>query len=86
MLRDPVLRARVAAALSGLALAGAAASLWPGLQAPAWPACAIGLVAVALALEPGPIGPRAAATIGGAVAVLLGWVQVLALWGVALAL
>lgn len=86
MLRDPVLRARWAAALSVVALAATVASLWPGLHAPAWPACAMGLGAIALALETGPILPRAAATLLGSVAALVGWAQLGALWGAAFAI
>lgn len=85
MLTDPVVRARTAAALSFAAAFAVAWSLWPGAWAPAWPAVVLGLGAVALALEPGPIVARATATTLGAAAALLGWVQIGMLWGVALA-
>jgi hypothetical protein len=46
----------------------------------------MGLGAIALALENGPIAPRAAATLLGSVAALVGWAQLGALWGAALAI
>ncbi len=85
MLLEPVLRARGAALLSCAAVTAAALALWPGMHAPAWPATAMGLGAIALAVEPGPIGPRAAASVLGALAALSGWLQIGALWGAALA-
>lgn len=85
MLTDPVVRARAAALLSIAAAGSIVWSLWPGAWAPAWPAILLGLGAVALALEPGPILARATATMLGAAAALLGWVQIGVLWGVALA-
>lgn len=86
MLRDPVWRARGAALLGLVACTVAAVGLWPGVGAPAWPAAALGLAAVALALEPGPIGARATATLLGSAAALTGWAQIGALWGAASAL
>jgi hypothetical protein len=86
MLRDPVVRARCAAILAVAAVAAAAVALWPGLRAPAWPGSAMGLGAVALALGPGPIAARAAATLLGSLAAALAWVQIGALWGAALLL
>jgi hypothetical protein len=85
VLIDPVVRARCAALLSVAASVSVVWSLWPGAWAPAWPAVVLGLAAVALALEPGPILARATATMLGAAAALLGWVQIGMLWGVALA-
>jgi len=85
VLADPVLRARCAAVLSFAAAAAVVWSLWPGAWVPAWPAVVLGLGAVGLALEPGPIVARATATVLGAAAALLGWVQIGTLWGVALA-
>jgi hypothetical protein len=46
----------------------------------------MGLGAIALALETGPILPRAAATLLGSVAALVGWGQLGALWGAAFAI
>jgi hypothetical protein len=85
MLANPVVRARCAALVAVAAAIAVVWSLWPGAWMPAWPAIGLGLLAVALALEPGPIGARATATLLGAAAALLGWVQVGMLWGVALA-
>lgn len=86
MLPHPVVRARCAAILAVAAVAAALLALWPGLRAPAWPAAAMGLGAVALALGPGPIVARATATLLGSLAAVAAWVQIGALWGAALLL
>jgi hypothetical protein len=80
------MRARAAAVVALASLGALVASLWPAAGVPAWPASAMGIAAVALALHPGPIRPRAFATVGGATAALLGWAQIGVLWLVALGL
>lgn len=74
------MRARAAAVVALASLAALVASLWPGAGVGAWPAAAMGLGAVALAASPGPIRPRAVATVAGATSAIVAWLQIGALW------
>lgn len=80
------MRARAAAVVALASLGALVASLWPGAGVGAWPAAAMGVAAVALAIRPGPIRPRAFATVGGSVAALVAWAQIGVLWLAALGL
>ena len=73
------------AGLGVLALLAAMASLWPGLQVPAWPAGTLSLAALALAAMPGRVLPKALGTLCGAFALLLVSAEIGALWVMALA-
>ena len=75
-----VARARAAAAIGLVSAVATVAALWPDAGVAAWPGAASGLVAVALALGPGPIGAKVAATLTGSCAALLGTLQIGALW------
>src|SRR5688500_10845436 len=79
-------RARTAAALGLVAAAATLAGLWPGAGVPAWPGATTGLVAVALALGPGPVGAKAVASLSGSGAAMLGALQIAVLWAAAGAL
>jgi hypothetical protein len=62
------------------------AALWPAAGVPAWPGATTGLLAVALAFGPGPIGAKAVATLFGSGAAMLGTLQIAVLWAAAGAL
>jgi len=79
-------RAWAAAGLGLWAALATVLALWPGLGVPAWPGASLGCFAVATALGPGPIGPKAIGTVLGSAAVVLGLGQVAVLWAAALVL
>jgi hypothetical protein len=80
------LPAAATAGLGVLALVAAMASLWPGLDVPAWPAGTLAIAALALAWLPGGVRPKALGTLSAALSLLLVAAEVGALWAVALAI
>ncbi|HWB75564.1 MAG TPA: hypothetical protein VG755_11435 [Nannocystaceae bacterium] len=83
MLHGRVVLAHAAALVAIAASAAAIASLWPALFFPGWPAASLGLAALAMAAQRGPIRPRAAATVMGCGAALTGGAQLALLWAAA---
>ncbi|HET6583196.1 MAG TPA: hypothetical protein VFG69_07110 [Nannocystaceae bacterium] len=78
--RATVVRAWAAAAVGLGAVVATIAALWPALGVPAWPGASLGCGAAALALGPGPIAPKAVATLLGTGAATLGVGQIAMLW------
>jgi hypothetical protein len=72
------------AALGVASLAWVPLSLWPHAAVSAWPGASLGLLALALAVFWGRIGPRMLGTLAGTCGVLLGSGQIAVLWGVAI--
>jgi len=59
------------------------ALLIPSLPAlPAWPAASLGIIALALARVPGRALPRGLGAFTGVLGLLLGTLEILALWGI----